>query len=64
MNDTFTILDVYTDDLISSFSQTSATGLSRLVDEAVSHDQVTRFLCSGPFGSKELRYRYVLNDTW
>lgn len=48
------ILDLYTDYLISSFSQTSATGLSRLVEEAVSHDQVTRFLSSEPFTSKEL----------
>jgi len=48
------LLDLYTDYLISSFSQTSATGLSRLVDEAVSHDQVTRFLSSGPYDSKDL----------
>ncbi len=48
------LLDLYTDYLISSFSQTSATGLSRLVDETVRHDQVTRFLSSGPFTSKDL----------
>jgi hypothetical protein len=41
------LLDLYTDYLLSSFHSTTATGLSRLVDGAVSHDQVTRFL-SGP----------------
>lgn len=48
------LLDLYTDYLISSFSQTSATGLSRLVDGSISHDQVTRFLSSDPFTSKDL----------
>ena len=38
------LLDLYADYLISSFGQTSATGLSRLTDGAVSHDRVTRFL--------------------
>ena len=37
-------LDLYTDYLISSTGQTSATGLSRLLDGQVSHDQVTRWL--------------------
>jgi len=35
-------LDLYTDYLISSTGQTSATGLSRLFDGQLSHDQVTR----------------------
>ena len=38
------LLDLYSDYLISSFGQTSATGLSRLSDGAVSHVLVTRFL--------------------
>ena len=38
------LLDLYSDYLISSFCQTSATGLSRLTDGAVSHDRITRFL--------------------
>ncbi len=38
------MLDLYTDYLLSSFGQTSATGLSRLVEGEVSHDAVTRFL--------------------
>ena len=39
-----TILDLYTDYLLSSFGATTATGLSKLTDEALSHDDVTRFL--------------------
>ena len=37
-------LDLYTDYLISSTGQTSATGLSRRLDGEVSHDHVTRWL--------------------
>ncbi|MBD0327653.1 MAG: IS701 family transposase, partial [Pyrinomonadaceae bacterium] len=38
------LLDLYTDYLISSFGATTATGLSRLLDGAISHDAVTRLL--------------------
>ena len=38
--------DLYTDYLISSFGPTTATGLSRLLDGEVSHDQITRLLGS------------------
>src|SRR3712207_2368069 len=38
------LLDLYTDYLISSFGPTTATGLSRLLDGEISHDSVTRFL--------------------
>src|SRR5215210_1287151 len=48
------MLDLYTDYLISSFGPTTATGLSRLVDGQVSHDQVTRFLASPPKTSADL----------
>lgn len=48
------MLDIYTDYLISSTGQTSATGLSRLVDNAVSHDSVTRFLTTIEYDSKLL----------
>jgi hypothetical protein len=40
------LLDIYTDYLISSFGQTSGTGLSGLLDGAISHDRVQRFLAS------------------
>ncbi|PWQ96851.1 IS701 family transposase [Leucothrix pacifica] len=48
------IFDLYTDYLITSFSYTTATGLSELVDGAVNHDQITRFLSQQDFTSKEL----------
>ena len=48
------MLDLYTDYLISSFGPTTATGLSRLVDGEVSHDQVTRFLASEAKTSADL----------
>lgn len=38
------LLDLYSDYLISSFGQVTATGLSKLVGGSVSHDQVTRSL--------------------
>ncbi len=38
------MLDFYTDFLLSSFGQASATNLSRLSDGTISHDRVTRFL--------------------
>ena len=40
------LLDIYTDYLISSFGMTTGTGLSRLLDGAISHDRVQRYLAS------------------
>lgn len=40
------LLDLYSDYLISAFGQTTATGLSALLNGEVSHDQVQRFLAS------------------
>jgi hypothetical protein len=40
------LLDLYTDYLISSFGATTATGLSKVLDGHVSHDQITRMLAS------------------
>jgi hypothetical protein len=48
------LLDIYTDYLISSFSQTTATGLSRLLDGEVSHDKITRLLSKSHFSSNYL----------
>jgi len=48
------MLDIYTDYLISQNHKATATGLSALLDNEISHDKVTRFLHSGEFGSKEL----------
>ncbi|MCK5901825.1 MAG: transposase [Cocleimonas sp.] len=47
------IFDVYTDYLITSFSYTTATGLPTILDDAVSHDQETRFLSQQDLTSKE-----------
>ena len=48
------LLEIYSDYLLSSFGQTTATGLSSLLDGKLSHDQVTRFLNRDDYGSKLL----------
>jgi hypothetical protein len=48
------LLDLYSDYLISSFGQTTATGLATLLAEQISHDQVTRFLAGQPKTSADL----------
>jgi len=48
------LLETYSDYLISSFSYTTATGLSMLVEGEISHDKVTRFLSSEDFTSTKL----------
>ena len=41
------LLELYSDYLISSFALITATGLSMLLDNEYSHDQITRFLSGG-----------------
>jgi len=48
------LLKTYTDYLMSSFSYTTATGLSMMVEGEISHDKVTRFLSSSDFTSVDL----------
>lgn len=48
------LLDLYSDYLISSFGQTTATGLSKLLGGTISHDQITRFLASKEHTSTDL----------
>jgi hypothetical protein len=48
------MLDLYADYLISSFSFTTATGMSAALDGAVSHDAVTRFLSDREYTNKDL----------
>ena len=48
------LLELYSDYLLSSFGATPATGLSALVDGAVSHDQVTRFLSAADYDGRTL----------
>jgi hypothetical protein len=50
-------IELYTDYLISGNGYATATGLSAMTDNAVSHDQITRFLSKNKFGSKELWQR-------
>jgi hypothetical protein len=47
------ILDIYSDYLLASFSIVTATGLSQLLDDGYSHDQISRFLAQGKFSSKD-----------
>src|SRR5215210_4377642 len=48
------LLDLYTDYLISSFGQTTGTGLSALLGESVSHDRIQRLLSRQEFTSADL----------
>jgi len=52
------LLDIYSDYLISSFGQTTATGLATLLNGSVSHDQITRML-SGPAASSSALWQRV-----
>jgi hypothetical protein len=47
-------LDLYTDFLLTTVNQATATGLSKVVDNAVSHDSITRLLTGNSFTSKDL----------
>jgi IS4 transposase len=47
-------LDLYTDYLLSSFGQVTATGLSCLLEGSISHDKITRMLSGQEFDSKAL----------
>jgi hypothetical protein len=47
-------LDLYTDYLLSSYRQTSATGFSAMVDGLISHDSATRLLSERFYSSRDL----------
>lgn len=47
-------LELYSDYLISTFGYATATGLSKMVEGEISHDQITRFLSQEEYTSKEL----------
>ena len=51
------ILDLYSDYLISSFGQTTATGLSALLGGQISHDRIRRFLAGTERTSVDLWQR-------
>ena len=48
------LLDLYSDYIISSFSLTTATGMSDVLDNAISHDSITRFLSERDYTNKDL----------
>lgn len=48
-----TILDLYSDYLLSSFNLATATGMSALLDNVYSHDQITRFLSLRRYSQKD-----------
>lgn len=48
------LLDLYSDYLLCSSRQTTATGLSELVDGRISHDKITRFLSEQSMDEKTL----------
>jgi len=48
------MLDLYSDYLLSSYDKTPATRLSAMLDGAISHDRVTRFLSAEVPQSKDL----------
>ena len=48
------ILELYSDYLLAQNHQATATGLSRMTNGRISHDQVTRFLSENHFDSKDL----------
>jgi len=48
------MLDLYSDYLLSSFSYTTATGMSAILDNEISHDKITRFLSDYTYNSKDL----------
>jgi len=47
------ILDLYSDYLIASFNFSTATGMSELLDGALSHDQISRFLGQSLFQQQD-----------
>jgi len=48
------LLDIYSEYLISSFGQTTGTGLAGLLKGEVSHDQIQRMLGKTALGSADL----------
>jgi hypothetical protein len=48
------LLELYSDYLLSSFTHTTATGLSAMTDGELSHDRITRFLASEEMDSRAL----------
>ena len=53
-------MDLYSDYLLSSFGQVTATGLSRLLGGLISHDTITRTLSGHEYCSQDLWHEVKL----
>jgi hypothetical protein len=51
--DDYELLDLYTDYLVSAFGAVTSTGLSRMLDSAVSHDRISRMLSKREFTQQD-----------
>lgn len=47
------LIDLYSDYLLTSFSLSTATGMSKMLEDTYSHDQISRFLAQPTLGQKE-----------
>lgn len=51
--DDYELLDLYTDYLVSAFGAVTSTGLSQMLDSAVSHDRISRMLSKREFTQQD-----------
>lgn len=51
--DDYELLDLYTDYLVSAFGAVTSTGLSQILDSAVSHDRISRMLSKREFTQQD-----------
>ena len=47
------LIDLYSDYLLTSFSSSTATGMSKILDDSYSHDQISRFLAQPTLNQKD-----------
>jgi hypothetical protein len=48
-----TLVDLYSDYLLSGFGLSTSTGMSKMLDNAYSHDQISRFMSQPDMTQKE-----------
>jgi len=53
------MLELYSDYLLCSTRQTTATGLSSLSNGSLSHDRITRFLSGEEHTAKDLWLKFI-----
>jgi len=51
------LLEMYTDYLLSSFGATTGTGMARMLEGAIRHDRIERFLAGAVKGGAEYGQR-------